>query len=183
VEERKNQHINDLLQNHNKAFEQMKAYYNSITRGNLEVIKNLQKTVSTLKEGAETNKVRLSECIVQNQKLSEPLEQVTKEIAHFQGLLKERVKDQKALRNAKSRLAAINKSSKSLSTQYTQLEEEYSKVERERDNLYNTFEDTVNRVQQQSEFQNQALEQRLKAVESNATKAGIQVQCIRLLRG
>ena len=38
--------------------------------------------------------------------------------------------------------------------------QEYARVERERDNLYNTFEDTVGRVQQQSEFQNQALEQR-----------------------
>ena len=123
VEERNNQHINDLLQNHSKAFEQMKAYYNSITRGNLELIKNLQKTVSTLKEGAETNKVRLGECIVQNQKLSEPLELVTREIAHFQGLLRERTKDQMALRNAKSRLAAINKSSKTLTLQHTQLEE------------------------------------------------------------
>ena len=101
----------------------MKAYYNSITRGNLELIQNLQKTVSTLKEGAETNKVRLGECIVQNQKLSEPLELVTREIAHFQGLLRERTKDQMALRNAKSRLAAINKSSKTLTLQYAQLEE------------------------------------------------------------
>ena len=31
VEERKNQHINDLVKNHKKAFAQMKAYYNDIT--------------------------------------------------------------------------------------------------------------------------------------------------------
>ena len=31
VEERKNQHINDLISNHKKAFAQMKAYYNDIT--------------------------------------------------------------------------------------------------------------------------------------------------------
>lgn len=32
VEERKNQHINDLIRNHQKAFSQMKSYYNDITR-------------------------------------------------------------------------------------------------------------------------------------------------------
>ena len=32
VEERKNQHINDLIKNHHKAFSQMKSYYNDITR-------------------------------------------------------------------------------------------------------------------------------------------------------
>jgi myosin heavy subunit len=176
VEERKNQHINDLLQNHAKAFEQMKAYYNSITRGNLELIKSLQKEVADLKESAETNKLKLNECVVQNQKLSEPLQEVTKDISHYQGLLRERTKDQMALRNAKSRLAAINKSAKSLTTQYSQLEEEYIKVERERDHLYNSFEDSIGRVQQQSEFQNQALEQRLKSVEANASKAATQVE-------
>lgn len=176
VEERKNQHINDLLQNHAKAFEQMKAYYNSITRGNLELIKSLQKEVADLKESAETNKLKLNECIVQNQKLSEPLQEVTKNIAHYQGLLRERTKDQMALRNAKSRLAAINKSAKTLTTQYSQLEEEYIKVERERDHLYNSFESSIGRVQQQSEFQNQALEQRLKSVEANASKAATQVE-------
>lgn len=42
VEERKNQHINDLVKNHQKAFGQMKNYYNDITRGNLQLIKSLQ---------------------------------------------------------------------------------------------------------------------------------------------
>ena len=46
---------------------------------------------------------------------------------------------------------------------------------RERDQLYNSFEDSIERVQQQSEFHNQALGQRLRAAESSAEKAGLQV--------
>ncbi len=41
IEKRKNQHINDLIKNHNKAFHQMKCYYNDITSGNLQLIKSL----------------------------------------------------------------------------------------------------------------------------------------------
>lgn len=37
IEERKNLHINDLMRNHEKAFGQMKAYYNDITNDNLKV--------------------------------------------------------------------------------------------------------------------------------------------------
>lgn len=37
IEERKNLHINDLMKNHEKAFGQMKAYYNDITNDNLKV--------------------------------------------------------------------------------------------------------------------------------------------------
>ena len=39
IEERKNQHINELMVNHESAFQEMKAYYNDITRENIELIK------------------------------------------------------------------------------------------------------------------------------------------------
>ena len=42
IEERKNQHINDLMINHESAFREMKEYYNDITRENLEIIKLLK---------------------------------------------------------------------------------------------------------------------------------------------
>ena len=42
MEERKNLHINDLMKNHQKAFGQIKDYYNEITTGNLKLIKDLK---------------------------------------------------------------------------------------------------------------------------------------------
>jgi hypothetical protein len=39
IEERKNQHINELMKNHEEAFREMKEYYNDITRENLELIR------------------------------------------------------------------------------------------------------------------------------------------------
>ena len=39
IEERKNQHINELMKNHEDAFKEMKEYYNDITRENLELIR------------------------------------------------------------------------------------------------------------------------------------------------
>jgi hypothetical protein len=39
IEERKNQHINELMKNHQEAFKEMKEYYNDITRENLELIR------------------------------------------------------------------------------------------------------------------------------------------------
>lgn len=176
VEERKNQHINDLKQNHKSAFKQMKAYYNDITAGNLQVIKELQKKIVELKEQAINNKQKLLEYTQLNQKLSAPLAEVTAENAELQALLRERTKDQMALRNAHSRLGAIGKSSTDMRRQHGDLEEEYAKVERERDQLYNTFEDSIERIQQQSEFHNQALAQRLKAAEASVEKASLQVE-------
>ena len=42
IEERKNRHINDLMRNHESAFTEMKNYYNSITRENLDLIRALK---------------------------------------------------------------------------------------------------------------------------------------------
>lgn len=42
IEERKNQQINDLLRNHEKAFSDIKNYYNDITLNNLNLINTLK---------------------------------------------------------------------------------------------------------------------------------------------
>ena len=176
VEERKNQHINDLVRNHKKAFGNMKAYYNDITSGNLSLITSLQKKVAEFKVQASNNRKMLLDYELQNQTLSEPLAKVSAEIAEYQVLLKERSKDQMAFRNAKSRLSEVQHNVLELRGKLKKLEEEYSNVEEERDELYNSFENGIRTVQQQSEFSNQVLEQRLIAAENNVEKAAHQVE-------
>lgn len=176
VEERKNQHINDLVKNHKKAFSQMKVYYNEITSSNLKLIKSLQQQVEELKDRSQKNKKVLYDLTNENLKLSSPLALVTAEIAELKTLLKERNKDTMALRNANSRLAAITKSSSTMKSKLTALQEDYATWERERDLLYNNFESSIQRVRAQTNFHNQTLEQRLLAAESNVEKAAMQVE-------
>lgn len=176
VEERKNQHINDLVKNHKKAFGQMKAYYNDITSGNLRLIKLLQKQVDELKERSITNKKTLFEYIAENQKLSEPLAKVTAEIAEIQVLLRERSKDQMTLHNAHSRLTSLNKTSSTMKSRLLELESKYVHIQTERDSIYNSFEESILKVQQQSDFHNQMLEQKLRTIEAGVEKTGIQVE-------
>lgn len=176
VEERKNQHINDLIKNHKKAFGNMKEYYNEITSGNLKLIKDLQKEVLEFKGQSANNRRQLIDFEQENQKLSEPLAKVSAEIAELQVLLKERTKDMMALKNANSRLKEIQRNVIDIRSKLRKLEEEYSSVENERDDLYNSFEDGIRTVQQQSEFSNQVLEQRLVAAENNVERAAQQVE-------
>ena len=42
IEERKNSHINTLIMNHDKAFNNMKTYFNKITFNNLTLINSLR---------------------------------------------------------------------------------------------------------------------------------------------
>ncbi|TPP59225.1 Growth arrest specific protein 8 [Fasciola gigantica] len=49
TEEHKNNHIQNLEANHERAFANMKAYYNDITLGNVSVIKTLRENIDELR--------------------------------------------------------------------------------------------------------------------------------------
>lgn len=55
VEERKNEHINDLMKNHEEAFKEMKEYYNDITRENLELIRMYKEKLIDIRNQIEQN--------------------------------------------------------------------------------------------------------------------------------
>jgi hypothetical protein len=48
LEERKNLHINELMNNHEKAFTELKKYYNSITQENLNLIKDQKAEIAKI---------------------------------------------------------------------------------------------------------------------------------------
>ena len=176
VQERKNQHINDLVINHKTAFGQMKCYYSTITEQNIQLIEGLRNKGKELKNCAIDNQRSLLEYKEMNHTLSLPLSQVTDEIGTVRDHLRARTKDQMALKNASSRLNVVIKNIAGLRAKLQLLEEEYAQVERERDLLYSNFEDSIQRVYQQAEFSNQALERRLVNAECNAEKAAMQVE-------
>jgi ribulose 1,5-bisphosphate carboxylase large subunit-like protein len=55
IEERKNQHINELMKNHQEAFKEMKEYYNDITRENLELIRMHKDKLIDIRKQIEQN--------------------------------------------------------------------------------------------------------------------------------
>jgi len=55
IEERKNQHINELMKNHQEAFTEMKTYYNDITRENLELIRMYKEKLIDIRKQIEQN--------------------------------------------------------------------------------------------------------------------------------
>ena len=61
IEERKNQHINELMINHDLAFKEMKEYYNSITRDNIGIIKQLREQIADVKVKTAENESSATE--------------------------------------------------------------------------------------------------------------------------
>ena len=80
IEERKNHHINELMKKHEKAFGEIKNYYNDITHNNLDLIRSLKEEVSEMKKKEISNEKLMFEIAQENKKLSEPLTRALKEV-------------------------------------------------------------------------------------------------------
>merc|ERR1711988_1719764 len=175
IETRKDEHINELMHKHERAFGEIKTYYNDITHNNLELIKNLKEDLENQKEDQAKNEKLMFEIAQENQKLSEPLVKALKDVDTLRAELQHYEKDKRSLRDAKQRLINYEKELKTLAWEHEVLQQRTSQVQQERDELYEKFESTIYDVQQKSGFRNLLLEKKLQAVEETLEKKDAQL--------
>jgi len=179
VEERKNSHINDLIKNHEKAFEQIKTYYNDITRDNLNLIKTLKDEIASMKSNTTANQKIMYDIAQENKKLSQPLTVAIREVEELRYKLKDFGKDKTSLKHTSSRLKALKAELSKIKARNKDLETDFKNTEFERDEIYDTFEDTIHDVQRRAELKNVVLEQKLQTMSGNQEEQinGIKALC------
>ncbi len=176
IEEEKNYQIQNLMEKHKQAFEQMKNYYNGITTNNLVLIKNLKDEVATMKKNEASNEKLMFEIMADNNKLTEPLVKALNEIDHMRIELANYEKDKVSLKNAKSRMIVTEEQLKKLNWEHEILEQSFRQVQKERDELYQKFEKTIHEVQQKAMFKNQLLETKILALQEQVEKRDAQLR-------
>lgn len=176
IEERKNLHINDLMKNHEKAFTQIKNYYNDITRDNLRLIDSLKSEIATMKKKAAANTKLMHDVSQENKRLSEPLAAALQEVEHLRHELKDEQKDKLSLRHAQARLLFLTRQIQELRESQADLKMRYRALEQERNALYDSFEQTVQTIHKKGECKNLILEQRLAAMDDQHARKSAQLQ-------
>jgi hypothetical protein len=73
IEERKNLHINELMRDHEQAFDNMKSYNNDITYDNLNLIKSQKEEIKNIREHMKKNKELITQVSLENKQLKAPL--------------------------------------------------------------------------------------------------------------
>ncbi|XP_040426909.1 dynein regulatory complex subunit 4 isoform X1 [Cygnus olor] len=193
VEERKNNQISELMKNHEKAFSEIKNYYNDITLKNLALISLLKEQMEEMKKRENQLEKEKADVLLQNKQLKEPLQQAQEQAFELQKKLAHYDMDKEALTNTKARLKVIQKELKDLQWEHEVLEQRFSKaaalgherirverlplqwgepatdslvllVQAERDELYQKFTKAINEVQQKTGFKNLLLERKLKGL-------------------
>ncbi|CAD7933201.1 unnamed protein product [Amoebophrya sp. A25] len=175
IEERKNQHINDLLSNHQEAFDQIKGYYNDITHDNLQLIKSLKEEIYDMKTQEKTNLARMKSLTLGNQHLAEPLKQKEQTRLELQNQLKSYGKDKLALKNLVARAQMLDTEIKESNANWRTANETFSKTEKERDELYHQFAKGVADLKKRSEYKNVVLERKLELLQSEFQQKQIQL--------
>merc|ERR1711920_1142709 len=166
IEERKNQHINELLFNHQEAFDEIKAYYNDITHDNLLLIKSLKDEIQEMKEREKKNQKRMALLTQENKDLSEPLAKKLEEQRELEEKLKSFSKDKMALKNLKAHYKQLEEHSTEAKQEYRATEEKYRKLEKERDDLYRRFQKAVREIQRKAELgKNSVLEKKIEQLQ------------------
>ena len=175
VEERKNMHVNELINNHIKAFNQMKDYYNKITYENLNLIKSLQGQIRELKSRAEHNKATLLQYKQENDQLAEVSAKQAQRMATLQSQLRQRKNDKLALKNALSRQANVEKKLKVALDEFEKLRDEYLLIEREHQQLCVTFEENIGTAESQSNEMNRILGARLRSLKEESLQIALEI--------
>merc|ERR1719409_2035956 len=175
IEERKNQHINDLLMNHQEAFDQIKSYYNDITHDNLSLIRSLKDEIAEMRAKEKANQKKMHQLTIDNKQLTEPLAQKEKLRAELQEQLKSYQKDKMALRNLKARSAQLEERIKEAKQDYRGSEDKFRKQEKERDDLHKRFHKGVKEIRRKAEFKNVVLDKKLEMITRTFNKKQAQL--------
>uniref|UniRef100_A0A9J7Y0W5 Dynein regulatory complex subunit 4 n=2 Tax=Cyprinus carpio TaxID=7962 RepID=A0A9J7Y0W5_CYPCA len=146
LEERKNSHINMLMMNHEKAFRDIRNYFNDIVYKNLDLITSLKEELKEMKRKEEKRNKEMAEVLEENKDLRESPQKAKEEVAELQKLLSNYDKDRSALA-----------------------------VQLERDELYMKFTKAIQEVQQKSSFKNLLLESKLSALNDTLKKKEAQL--------
>ncbi|KAL7979696.1 hypothetical protein Chor_004854 [Crotalus horridus] len=175
IEERKNGQINTLMKNHEKAFSDIKNYYNDVTLNNLALINTLKEQMEEMKKKEDHLEKEMAEVLLQNKRLAEPLQRARDEVSELQRKLAHYEKDKAILASIRARLKVTEKDLKDLQWEHEVLQQRFSKVQDERDDLYQKFTKAINEVQQKTGFKNLLLERKLIGLASLLEKKEVQL--------
>ncbi|EFJ25876.1 hypothetical protein SELMODRAFT_231973 [Selaginella moellendorffii] len=175
IEERKNLHISELIKKHEKAFSEIKCYYNDITQNNLDLIKTLKEDINDMKRKEQANEKLMYEISQENKRLTEPLTRSLKEVESLRKQLDSHEKDRQSLLQLRGQHSDVLKHTSQLEWEYRIVLDKLEKVQADRDDLYARFEACVFDVQQKCGVKSTLLQRQVQVLGEQLEKKEAQL--------
>ena len=164
IEDKKAEMIDQLMLEHQKAFTDIKNYYNDITHNNLDLIKSLKEEVKALESEEKKDEQKLQEKMHENKKLSAPLKRMQEDVVKLTVELEEYNKEKAEMRRVKAALHVLDTQASGFGWEHETLLQRFNDLKIERDQLKNNLLITMFDVKQKAGFKGLILEKKLKAV-------------------
>ena len=160
LEEEKEAKIKTLKQTHASNYKDIKNYYNDITTSNLSLIKQFKEDIQKAQDQEEKDQQRLKKLTEQNQRLTKPLNEARAQIEKLK-------KDLEEWKIIKLRKQSLREKISELEQEYRGKEYEYevglqqfSYLEKEKDTLFDKYEEVMYDIHQKSGLRNLILEKK-----------------------
>lgn len=171
VEARKAAHVAAMLSAHERAFADIKAYFNEITHSNLDLIKSLKEELDDMRKKEAGDEKVMHAIAAENTRMSDPMR---KAIADVKRLREEREayrKDIVALQEAKAAALVVTDRLEALRWEHEILAQRFDRLAAERDALSAKFAEAVHEIQQKAGFKQLLLEQKVAAASAESERA------------
>lgn len=149
---------------HEKAFGEIKNYYNDITHNNLDLIKSLKEEVSEMKKKEAQDEKLMFEISQENKRMSEPLKRALLDVERLRKNIKVYQEEKIELRAAKAQLLILEQEYATLSWEFEVLQQRATQVAKEFEELNIQFQSSIYDVQQKTGLKNLLLEKKMDAM-------------------
>ncbi len=119
-----------------------------------------------MKKKEQADSKLMTEIQLENKRLTEPLQKTMKEVEQLRHELANYSKDKESLQHSKARVKHLETELKNLKWEHEVLEQRFTKVQKERDELYDKFVSSIYEVQKKSGMKNLLLEKKLENIQS-----------------
>eukprot|EP01138_Halocafeteria_seosinensis_P000034 gb/GECG01000034.1/.p1 GENE.gb/GECG01000034.1/~~gb/GECG01000034.1/.p1 ORF type:complete len:526 (+),score=119.49 gb/GECG01000034.1/:1-1578(+) len=170
IEQRKSKHIEQLIKAHEKAFQDIKNYYNEITHSNLDMIKSLKEEVNELAKKEAQDEQRIVAIAQENKRMSAPLARALEESKKLKGERERYLQDLEELDNVKGKILSQEDELATLQWEHEILEQRLERLRKERDELFERFTESLYDVQQKAGFRHMLLEKKMEVAGQEVEK-------------
>ncbi|KAM6949845.1 dynein regulatory complex subunit 4-like [Lycodopsis pacificus] len=167
-EDQWNSHISALVADHQKALTEFEAF-NTCLEQELNVNDSLKEEIELLQKTQKEKKKYLACLLPENKQMAERLSKVLEEIAAIERQMKYCV----LKKDVKEKV--VKKKLDELKRDHETLEQRFCKLQLERDELYKTFTQNIQRVQHGADWKSMQLEKKLKGLTDGLEKTQAQL--------
>lgn len=175
IEDKKNKAIEDLVKMIEKKYNDIKTYYQDITNTNLDVIQTLKTDLQETRREDTAKQRQRTDQEEQNKQVEGPLKEAEEEKQRLTIKQKKHKKIQEDLIETQEHIARQTEILKDIGWQYEVRLQQFQYLQREKQQLFDSFHDHVYQIHQKTGLRNLIQEKKLETIQESLETKDAQI--------